>query len=68
MKKITLNVKGMHCSSCEVLLKDILGDEAGVANAQISVAKGTAVVEFDENKITEDKIKDIIRKEGYGVK
>ncbi len=66
MKKIELKVKGMHCTSCEMLLKDSL-DEIGVKNASASHKAGLVNVEFDEKKLSEEKIKEAIRKEGYTI-
>ena len=64
MKK-SLKVKGMHCKSCEILISDALQD-IGV-KSKVDSKKGAAEVEFDENKISIDKIKDVIKKEGYEV-
>lgn len=61
--KINLKIKGMHCKSCETLISDALAD-AGV-KSRVDSKKGTAVVEFDESKISLEKIKSIIAKEGY---
>ena len=66
LKKM-FKVKGMHCPSCEMLLKDSLGEADGVKNAEASYAKGTVNVEFDETMISEHRIRDIIKKEGYEV-
>lgn len=65
MKKIQLKIKGMHCTSCEELIKDAL-EEVG-AKGEVNSKKGTAIIEFDEKKLTEEKIKQIIKKEGYTV-
>lgn len=67
MKKIVLNVKGMHCKSCEVVLTDDFQEQDGVKKVDVSCAKGTVAVEYDEKKISEEKMRGIIRKEGYGV-
>ncbi|MAG08459.1 heavy metal transporter [Candidatus Woesearchaeota archaeon] len=67
MKNITLNVKGMHCSSCEILIKDSLEETEGISNAEVSHKDGTAEVSFDESKTDEELIKTIIAKEGYNV-
>jgi len=66
MKTITLDVKGMHCSSCEEIIKDSLEETDGITKAEVSNENSNAVIEFDENSITEDKIKEIIIEEGYG--
>jgi copper chaperone len=66
MKKIALNVKGMHCASCEMLIQEALVD-IGARKVDASHKKGTVQVEFDDSKITLDKIKEAIKKEGYEV-
>jgi len=68
MKKIKLTVSGMHCPSCEMLIKDNLEENNAVKNAEVSHEKGTVIANYDEKKIDEDTIKNIIRSEGYGVK
>ena len=63
--KINLKIKGMHCKSCKMLIEDALEDLGVKSN--VDNEKGTATIEFDESKITEEKIKDAIKKEGYQV-
>jgi len=53
----------MHCKSCEIVLGEAL-EEAG-AKSKIDSKKDLAVIEFDEKKLTEDKIRKIIQNEGY---
>jgi len=62
-----LKVAGMHCSSCEALIKDVLGD-AGVS-AKADYKKGEVIVDFDEKKIKLSRIKELIESEaGYKIK
>ncbi len=65
MNKMNLKIKGMHCSSCEMLIADALED-LGVKSS-VDSKEGTATVEFDENKISLEKIKKTIEEEGYKV-
>lgn len=65
MKKITLNVKGMHCPSCEVLVKDSLDELEGIDRVKTNSKSGIVEVDFDESKTDIDKIKSVIIKEGY---
>tara|TARA_Y100000310_G_C20571710_1_gene758393 strand:- start:934 stop:1134 length:201 start_codon:yes stop_codon:yes gene_type:complete len=65
MKKINLKIKGMHCKSCEMLIADALED-VGV-KGKVDSEKGTAEIEFDENKVTLDQVKKTIVDEGYVV-
>jgi copper chaperone CopZ len=67
MKKITIDVSGMHCKSCEMLIKDALEDEVGVKNVDASHEKGTVIIEFDEKHVNVNKLKSIIKEEGFEV-
>jgi len=66
MIKSKLNVKGMHCKSCEVLLKDSLEEIPDVQVLKADHKKGLLEVEHPKEKI--QQIKDLIKKEGYSVK
>ena len=66
MKK-TFNVKGMHCKSCEMLIKDALTESKGVRSATADHKAGKVVVEFNEKESSESTLKAIIKKEGYKV-
>jgi Cu+-exporting ATPase len=66
MKKKTFKVEGMHCASCAMVIESDLED-IGV-NAICSYAKQTLDIEFDEKNVSEDKIKDVVKKSGYTCK
>ena len=42
MKKTTLNITGMHCSSCEVMIERVLKKQPGVKKVIVDHNKGTA--------------------------
>jgi copper ion binding protein len=67
MKK-TLNVKGMHCKSCEMLIKDSLSEIDGVKNVDVSLTKNTVTIDYDEKKVKDNMIKKVIETEGYQVR
>lgn len=67
MKKAKIGIEGMHCRSCETLIKDSLEETDGVSKAEVSHRKGIAIVEYDERKLGLDQIKAIISREGYKV-
>ncbi|MFH0752149.1 MAG: heavy-metal-associated domain-containing protein [archaeon] len=67
MKKINLKTKGMHCTSCEMLVKDALEELPGVKEVSASHSSGVISVEFDESKTTKGDIIKIIKAEGYEV-
>jgi mercuric ion binding protein len=47
---VTLNVPGMYCASCPVIVKGSLQKVAGVAQVEVSLEKKTAMVTFDDTK------------------
>jgi len=63
MTKKTYKLKGMHCTSCAMVIEGELEDIGAKANC--SYAKQLVNVEYDENKLSEDAIKMVIAKAGY---
>ncbi len=66
-KKTVYQVKGMHCKSCEMLIKDSVGELGGVKKVDVSLVKNTVTVEYDESQVSAKKITDTITAEGYKV-
>jgi copper chaperone CopZ len=65
MTKKTYTVQGMHCTSCAMVIESDLED-AGV-KATCSYAKQTLTAEFDEKKISEGVIREVVKKAGYSI-
>jgi mercuric ion transport protein len=66
-KKIELTVSGMTCTSCELHIESEVKKLPGVSFVKASYEKGSATVEFDEQKINADKIIEAIIGTGYKV-
>jgi copper chaperone len=66
MKKINIKIKGMHCKSCEMLIKDEL-EELGAKEIGIDYKTGKVSLTFDESKLKLDTIKTAIKKLRYEV-
>lgn len=49
VKKTVLQITGMHCSSCGMLIDEALEDVPGVRRSATKVRKGRTVVEFDDD-------------------
>jgi len=63
----TINVLGMHCKSCKILIEDVVLEVEGVQGVEADFESGKVVVKYsDENAM--QKIKDAIEKEGYHIK
>jgi Cu+-exporting ATPase len=48
MKKINLDIDGMHCGSCAILIEQTLRDKAGIQSANVNFSAEKASVVFDE--------------------
>lgn len=60
--KTNLNIKGMHCKSCAKLVESEFQDKVKSIKVEES---GKTTIDFDEKKISLQKIKDIIKELGY---
>lgn len=65
--KTKLNVSGMHCKSCETLIKEDLEELEGVKEAKADSKKGVVEIDYDEKKTNINMIKNVITKGGYKV-
>ena len=67
MKKITLKLTGMHCTTCSVLIDTVLEELPGVKSSKTSYADEKVEVEFDPTQVDEEKMITAINSEGYEV-
>ncbi|EFS02781.1 mercuric-ion-binding periplasmic protein MerP [Listeria seeligeri FSL S4-171] len=67
MEKLTLKIEGMTCGHCEARLTKALAEVDGVTDAKVSLEEGTATVEFETGKVTEDSLIDAVEDAGYEV-
>ena len=65
MKKLVLKVKGMHCASCSVLIDKLVGRAPGVIAIKTNYGAEKTALEFDEAKITLEKVDELLHKLGY---
>ncbi|MDO8668484.1 MAG: heavy metal-associated domain-containing protein [bacterium] len=65
--KIQFKITNMTCASCALVNEKNLLKAKGVLSAKVDFASGQAEVEYDEKTIGEQKIKELITKNGYGV-
>lgn len=67
MKKITLDIEGMHCASCAVTIEKELGKVDGVKKANVNYTLARASVEAEADDFDDKVLRDVIEKEGYSV-
>jgi|AntRauTorckE6833_2_1112554.scaffolds.fasta_scaffold02638_10 Cu+-exporting ATPase len=68
LKKATLQLEGMTCSSCAQTIEKALNKANGVDQAQVNFAAEKAYVNYDPTTIDEEKLAEIVRGTGYDVK
>jgi mercuric ion transport protein len=66
-QQVTFKVSGMTCAGCETTIKVALERTPGVRSAEVSYDRSEAVVVYDANIITPEKLRDAINETGYKV-
>lgn len=64
MSKTVINIKGMHCRSCELLVEDELLKVPGVTSVMVSQKKGCAEVNYKEN-LSLEAVRKAVNQAGY---
>lgn len=65
MTKLVLKVKGMHCASCSTLIDKLIGRQEGVSSVKTNYGSEKTAIEFDEAKISLEKVDTLVHKLGY---
>ena len=65
MKKIVLGIEGMDCEGCVKRLTNVLSELDGVSNVKVSLENKNAEVEYDEDKLELDDIKQGVSDAGF---
>jgi Au+-exporting ATPase len=63
--KQTIDVKGMHCASCVVLVEQALRTVPGVKEANVNLVTGTATITSDEHTPLHHELVDAVSSVGY---
>lgn len=64
-KELTYYVRGMHCSSCELLIEKNLLELDNVKSVDASTSKGIVTIEYEHNRPSVDTLNHIFKKLGY---
>jgi copper chaperone len=64
-KKSTIRVDGMKCSKCTGSVEKALKATEGVEKVEISLEQKQVVVEYDDAKVTEAKLREVINGTGF---
>lgn len=68
VKKIDVEITGMHCASCSAIIQRALNKTQGVLSSNVNVATNRGLVEFNEQEISAKEVLKVIENKGYGVK
>lgn len=64
-KTVTIKVEGMKCSKCSASVSKALKATEGVEDVQVSSDKGEAVIKYDDQKLNETKLREVINSTGF---
>ena len=64
-KTVTIKVEGMKCAKCSASVTKALKATEGVEDAQVSSDKGEAVIKYDDQKLDETKLREVINSTGF---
>ncbi|HEY0322767.1 MAG TPA: heavy-metal-associated domain-containing protein [Pyrinomonadaceae bacterium] len=66
-KTVSLRVEGMHCGGCATSIEKKLKATPGVEEVRVSFEKKEAWIKFDDQKVTEAQLREVITSTGYKV-
>jgi copper chaperone CopZ len=64
-KTSKIRVEGMHCKMCAASVAKALNATAGVEKVEVNAEKGEAVIQYDDQKVTEAKLREVINGTGF---
>ncbi len=66
MQKVKFDIQGMTCSSCLAHVEKAVNKLDGIKNVQVNLLSNNMFVEYDENKVNNEKIINSVVDAGYG--
>lgn len=66
-KTTTIRVAGLKCNHCSSSVAKALKATPGVQEAEVSFEKGQVVITYDDEKVTEVKLREVINGTGFKV-
>lgn len=62
-----INVVGMHCPSCVAAVELSLTDLDGIDSAKADLESGSVAIILDEDKVSDEDIKEAVEEAGFKV-
>lgn len=66
MQKVKFDIQGMTCSSCSAHVERAVSKLEGIKNINVNLLSNNMIVEYDENKLNNEKIIKAVIDAGYG--
>jgi copper chaperone len=64
-RTVTLKVKGMTCGGCATSVEKALKATDGVESVRVSFERGRAVIKYDDQKVTVEKLREVVQSTGF---
>ncbi len=65
MVKKNYNIEGMHCGACATGIEMFLSNTEGIGSVKVLLEEKKAEVEYDENKLNDEKVIKAIEEVGF---
>lgn len=65
MAELILDVEGMTCNHCVQTVEKALTKLPGIERSLVDLEKGQVHIEYDANRVNEDKMKQAVEISGY---
>lgn len=67
MRIIRLDIRGLHCKSCELLLEEKFSQVPHVEKSEVNYRKGVAEIYYSDQKPKMKELEDVVRGAGYEI-
>jgi len=64
---VLVHIKGMNCSACEKEIKEAITQYDGVHQAEVNYLDGVMKLDYNQEKVTLEKICETVEALGYAV-
>ena len=68
MERVTLNVQGMSCGHCVKAVEGSVGALKGISSVKVDLKAAKVDVEYNDQVVSLNQIKETIEDQGYDVK
>lgn len=65
MTTTSFRIEGMHCDGCAQRIRRVLEREPGVQKVAVSHSGGDARVQYDGERVTLDRLREVVERAGY---